>query len=160
MQVNVRCGLWLPRSNLFGSAKGSTVCGCLCCTKASLFQHWDREKVSKSLMLLQAPLLPASACWLPVGSVTERAPGNTQAVWDRFSGSHQVEEGGIRQSDTGSNLVPVPGLRPLSQWPRVPTSSCHLLGARSPLWWGGVSGSRQGEASRLSQAQTAQDLAV
>ena len=39
-------------------------------------------------------------------------------------------------------------------------SLAATLGALRPLWWAGVSGSRQGEASRFYQTQKDQDLAV
>ena len=75
--------------------------------------------------------------------------------------SHQVRANGVHQIDTGSNSVPVLGLRPLSKSLRVhqgqpppPPGTLELL------WWDRVLGSHQGEANRVHQVQTDQDLAV
>ena len=74
--------------------------------------------------------------------------------------SHQVEVTDFSQIYTGSNLVPLLGLRPLGKCPSVYQAERHLLGAHTTLWWGGVLGSHLGEASNIYQAQTGQHLAM
>ena len=50
--------------------------------------------------------------------------------------SHQVGVSGIPQIDTGSNLVPVLGQKPLSSVLRYTKSGYFPLGAHTPLCWG------------------------
>ena len=63
---------------------------------------------------------------------------------------------GLQQVNTVSNLVPVLDLRPLSeaQGTLKPAGICL-----EPLWWVGISGSPQGGASRVHQAEAGYDLA-
>ena len=88
------------------------------------YQHQAQGQVSKSANpppLFSASaflyLSPLASCL--IGSVTERAPGGPEVSWDRFSVSHQVGMCSFHQIYTGSNLVPVLGLRALQKRPKV-----------------------------------------
>lgn len=54
---------------------------------------------------------------------------------------------------TDSNSVPVLHPRPLAKVSGDTKASSDLPGACGPLWWGGISGSPHGEASRVHQAK-------
>ena len=55
-----------------------------------------------------------------LGSVTERAFGRIQVIWGKFPVSQSPGRSeGVHKADTGSNLGPVLGLRPLSKCPKI-----------------------------------------
>ena len=130
VQANVRHCLWLTSGNLFGTTKRSIVCGCLCwawvCARktklynmARYYQHGlesSSAKVPRCLKICLSFPLPVS-CLL--GSVTEKASGDTQVARGSFSVNHQVGMSGVLQIDISSNLMPVLGLRLLSNCPRA-----------------------------------------
>lgn len=72
--------------------------------------------------------------------------------------SYEVGVSGVYHIDTGLNSVPVLGLRPLSKCPRaylLPPAGClHTF----VVGWG--LRELQGDASRVYQFQTGQDLAM
>ena len=109
--------------------------------------------------MIRLSLAPPSSCIL--GSTTERASGGTLIACNGFSVSYQVGEIGVYQIYTGSNLVPVLCLRPLSKYSRVyqvyisPAECLHMF----------VVGRDLRESSGLNQpsfyqAHTDQDLGI
>ena len=74
--------------------------------------------------------------------------------------SHWVGVSGVHWIDSGSNLVPVLGLSHSAKVLGYTKSSCPLLGVHRPLWCGRASGSHQGEADIVHQAQADPDLSV
>ena len=97
------------------------------------------------------PHLPPSVSCLS-GSVTERASG-AWIAWGRFSVSHQVRMSGVHKINTGSISVPVLGQSLCSKCPRVYQVYLPPCWVLHTLVCGMVSGSCQGEASRVYQDQ-------
>ena len=74
--------------------------------------------------------------------------------------SYQVGVSGIHQTDSGLNSVPVLDLRALSKCLKAYQARLLPLRCLQTLVLDGISGSHKGEASRVYQAQTDQDLAT
>lgn len=140
VQVNLDASWDLPWVS-FVELQSDAVCGCLYWALASM----GRIKLHTRLASLSTEFggrlaigprhhdihlyLSPPACCLLV-SVTEGASGSTRVAWYKFPWTHQVGMSCVYQTDTGSNLVTVLGLKPLSKWPRV--YQVYLLHTRCP----------------------------
>lgn len=101
--------------------------------------------IPKNLEILLCLPLPAS-CLL--GSITEKASGNTRVACDRFSISPQVGKRGVHQIYTGSYLVLMLSLRQMFQsiyQVLLPPAGWVLTHFK----WSGTSGSYQSVACRI-----------
>ena len=130
VEVNVRHYLWLswatclkPQNNPLFVADSAGPCyvweGPSCAPRPASTSTEPRGWSAKLPRHPEICLYLSPLAGFLIILVTEGAFVGTQVAWGRFSVSHQVGVSGVHQIDTGSYAVPVLGLRPLSESPRV-----------------------------------------
>lgn len=120
-------------------------------TKAIFCQHWSGDR---SATVLSHPKVCLFLLHLPVKLSHRESLWKYLSFMRRFSLSYQVGVSGVHQRNISSISVPVLGLKPLSKCTKVYTSLAATCLVLAHLWCGIVSGSHQGKASRIYQAQT------